>query len=165
MDDIAEDGVETPFSDDQDWRIAWCPPPDSPQGTRHGGNAICVAGDQMVLISHNGRRWGLPGGRPEADEDWIDTVRREIQEEACATATDCRLLGFTTGTCVRGREQGRVLVRSQWLAEVSVQPWDPQFEIPYRRLVPAAEAFAQLSIPPGQEPLYRRMFSEAGFPY
>lgn len=55
-----------------------------------------------------------------------------------------------------------MLVRSLWRAEVSVEPWEPQFEITHRRLVPAAEAFACLALPAGLRPLRRRAFTEAG---
>jgi ADP-ribose pyrophosphatase YjhB (NUDIX family) len=163
MDDIAGDGVDMAFSmDGQDWRVAWFPPPDPPPGTPHGAAAICVAGDQVVLIGNDGETWGLPGGRPEPGERMIDTLRREVAEEACATVTMSRLLGFSRGTCVRGHEQGLVLVRSMWRAEVVVHPWQPRFEITHRRLVPAADAFAHLEIPAGLRPLHRRAFAEAG---
>jgi ADP-ribose pyrophosphatase YjhB (NUDIX family) len=64
------------------------------------------------MVSGDGDRWGLPGGRPEPGEDWADTLRREVREEACATVTGCRLLGFSRGVCVRGSEAGLVLVRA-----------------------------------------------------
>lgn len=163
MDDIAVDGVEAAFSQNgQDWRVAWFPPPDPPPGTPHGAAAICVTGDRVVVIGTDGETWGLPGGRPEPGESMIDTLRREVREEACATVTSARLLGFSRGTCVRGHEQGLVLVRSLWLAEVAVEPWEPRFEITHRRLVPAAEAFACLTLPAGLRPLHRRAFAEAG---
>src|SRR6266545_4810294 len=99
-------------SDGEDWRVAWHPPPDPPPGTPHGAAAVCLVADQVVLISGDGQRWGLPGGRPEPNERWADTLRREIREEACATVTSCRLLGFSRGACVRGPQEGLVLVRS-----------------------------------------------------
>jgi ADP-ribose pyrophosphatase YjhB (NUDIX family) len=162
---VAVDGVAVAVATDgQDWRVAWHPPPDPPPGTPHGAQAICVAGDQVVLISAGGADWGLPGGRPEPDEGWVDTLHREVREEACATVTSCALLGFSQGTCVRGHEEGLVLVRSVWRAEVRVDPWAPRFEIAHRRLVPAGEAFDRLAIPDGFDPIYRRMFLEAGLP-
>ena len=84
------------------------------------------ADGEVVLISPDGQRWGWPGGRPEPGESWEQTLRREILEEACATVTCARLLGFVRGRCVSGREQGLVLVRSIWRAEVRLLPsWGP----------------------------------------
>ncbi len=161
----AQYGVEfVVTSDGQDWRVAWHPPPDAPLGACHGSAAVCVTGDQVVLVSGDGDRWGLPGGRPEPGEDWSDTLRREVREEACATITDCRLLGFSRSVCVRGPELGLVLVRALWRAEVRLDPWQPRFEMVRRRPVPVAEAFASMWIEDGYRPMYRRIFAEAGLP-
>lgn len=146
----------------QDWRVAWSPPPDPPPGTPHGAEAVCVAHGRIVLVSRDGQLWGLPAGRPDAHEDWGDTLRREVREEACAEVMSCTLLGFTRGVCARGPQEGLVLVRSHWRAEVRVQRWQPHFEMAHRRLVPADQAFAQLTLPEGLGSLYRRMFAAAG---
>jgi ADP-ribose pyrophosphatase YjhB (NUDIX family) len=163
MDDPAVDGAELAVSSDgQDWRVGWYPPPAPPAGTMHGAAAVCVAGDRLVLVSGDGQRWGLPGGRPEPGEDWVDTLRREVREEACAEVTGCRLLGFIRGVCVRGPEEGLVLVRSMWWAEVRLERWDPRHEIAYRRLVAADEALqAVITAEANMGPLYRRWFKEA----
>ena len=163
MDEIARDGHDLIVpSNGQDWRVGWCPPPDPPAGTPHGAAAVCVSGGRVVLVSSDGRRWGLPGGRPEPQERWVDTLRREVAEEACAVVQRARLLGFTRGTCVRGPQQGLVLVRSMWRAEVRLERWAPWFEIAHRRLVPADEALRTVVIAePNVGPIYRRMFAEA----
>jgi hypothetical protein len=85
-------------------------------------------------------------------------------EEACATVTRARLLGFVRGRCVSGREQGLVLVRSIWCAEVTLRPWRPEHEIPFRRTVPASDLAGQLWIEPGAEPIYARAAHEAALP-
>lgn len=108
-----------------------------------------------------GSWWGLPGGRPEPGEDWTATLHREVVEEACATVTGCRLLGYSRGTCIRGHEQGLVLVRAHWRAEVTLRPWRPAFEMTYRRLAPADQALAAMWIEDGFPPMYRRIFAEA----
>ena len=166
MDGIAADGRDVAVSSDgQDWRVGWYPPPDPPAGTPHGAAALCLSGAQVVMVSSDGRQWGLPGGRPEPHERWVDTLRREVREEACAVVTRATLLGFSRGRCVRGPEQGLVLVRSMWRAEVRLEPWDPHFEIAHRRLVPADEALRLLTIAErGMAPIYRRMFLE-GVPW
>ncbi len=102
------------------------PAASAPPGQPHGANAFCLTSDgDVVLISPDGERWGWPGGRPEPGESWEQTLRREISEEACATVTGARLLGFVRSRCTSGREEGLVLVRSIWLAEVTVLPWQP----------------------------------------
>jgi hypothetical protein len=75
---------------------------------------------------------------------------------------DARLLGFTRSVCLTGPEQGLVLVRSIWLADVELMPWDPRFEIAHRRVVPAAELLAHLWMGQGFEPIYHRALVEAG---
>ena len=76
-----------------------------------------------MLISNDGVRWGWPGGRPEGDESWEQTLRREILEETCAVVSTARLLGFCRALCGSGPEQGRVLVRSILRAEITLLPW------------------------------------------
>jgi ADP-ribose pyrophosphatase YjhB (NUDIX family) len=161
---LARDGEEfTVYSNGGDWLIAWFPPDATPDGIAHGANAFCMtADDQIVLISNDGERWGWPGGRPEGDESWEQTLRREVLEEACATVVDARLLGFTRGACLTGPERGLVLVRSIWLAEVELMPWEPRYEIAHRRVVPAAEIAAHFWMEEGFEPIYHRALVEAG---
>jgi 8-oxo-dGTP pyrophosphatase MutT (NUDIX family) len=93
-----------------------------------------------VLISHDGTSWGFPAGRPEADEDIEETLRRELLEEAGVRVVGAQLLGFARNECIAGQEAGLVLVRSYWRAEVEVLAWQPQFEIVHRRIIPAAQA-------------------------
>ena len=61
-------------------------------------------------------------------------------EEACVRVVAAELLGFARSECVGGREMGLVLVRSYWRAAVEVMPWQPEFEIVHRQIVPAAQA-------------------------
>jgi 8-oxo-dGTP pyrophosphatase MutT (NUDIX family) len=105
---------------------------------------------------YNRQQWGWPGGRPEGDESWEQTLHREILEEACAVIVDAWLLGFTRSVFLTGAEQCLVLVRSIWLAEVMLTPWEPRFEIAHRRLVPAAELLTRLWMEEGFEPIYHR---------
>ena len=84
-------------------------------------------------------------------------------EEACAVVRTARLLGFTRGRCIRGHEEGLVLVRAIWRADVELQPWDPQFEIPERRVVPVADLLSHLAVGgEGFLPVWRRAMVEAG---
>ena len=115
-----------------------------------------------MLISNDGERWGWPGGRPEGDESWEQTFRREILEETCAAVGDARLLGFCRSVCLTGPEEGLVLVRSVWRAEVELMPWEPRFEIRHRRVIPASELPSHFWMEEGFEPIYHRALAEAG---
>jgi len=146
--------------DGQRWFLTWHPDPDAPDGRAHGSAGICVTDFRnVVLISSDGVTWDLPAGRPEGDESWEETLRREMLEEACAEVTEARLLGFCRSRCVEGHETGLILVRSIWLARVQLRIWNPEFEIRHRRLVPADEAIAQL--PAVFQPMWARAFAEA----
>ena len=104
--EVAGDGERIHFSDNgQDWIIEWHPPDSAakqaPTGTRHGSAAVCVTPDgEVVLISADSESWDLPGGRPEGDEDWRETLDREVLEEACAHVVEASLLGYTKGECL-----------------------------------------------------------------
>src|SRR5713226_5243493 len=160
---VARDGEEFAVrSNGGDWLTAWHSPIAVPIGTPHGANGFCVtANDCVVLISNDGERWGWPGGRPEGDESWEQTLRREILEETCSIVRDTRLLGFCRSVCLSGPEEGRVLVRSVWRAEVELMPWEPRFEIVHRRAVPATDLLSHLWMEEGFEPIYRRALGEA----
>jgi ADP-ribose pyrophosphatase YjhB (NUDIX family) len=145
-----------------DWLVSWHRPPEPPDGIPHGAEGVCVTpSGEVVLISPDGLVWDLPAGRPEPGETWQDTLHREMLEEACATVVSARLLGFNRGECVAGPEQGRVLVRSIWRADVELAPWDPQFEIPHRRVVPPGQAWTELGGHPFAA-FIRRELLEAG---
>jgi ADP-ribose pyrophosphatase YjhB (NUDIX family) len=147
----------------QEWIVTWHGPCDVPDGRPHGSAGICLTRDQnIVLVSPDGADWDWPAGRPEAGEDWQATLRREMLEEACANVLACRLLGFSRGQCVRGKQAGLVLVRSIWLAEVELQPWEPRFEIRHRRLVRTTDFLSKITPSKGYLPIYRRALFEAG---
>lgn len=161
---VARDGEDFPVrSNGGDWSISWHSPIVAPVGKVHGANAFCVTADTgVVLISRDGERWGWPGGRPEGNESWEQTLRREIFEETCAVVGEARLLGFCRGVCLTGPEEGIVLVRSIWRAEVELMSWEPRFEIAHRRIVPAAELMSHFWMEEGFEPIYHRALVEAG---
>jgi ADP-ribose pyrophosphatase YjhB (NUDIX family) len=160
---IASDFEEIPVpANGGDWRMAWHPAGEVPDGQPHGANAFCVtARGSVVLVSTDGSRWGWPGGRPERGESWEDTLRREMIEEACAVVTGARLLGFVRSKCFSGHEEGLVLVRSIWRVEVTLLPWQPEHEIPFRRVVPARDLARLLWMEDGAAPIYSRAAREA----
>jgi 8-oxo-dGTP pyrophosphatase MutT (NUDIX family) len=146
----ARDREQMPtHSGGQDWLVSWHLPDDPPAGRPHGAAGVCVAGDQLVLISHDGVHWGFPAGRPDGDESIEETLRREMWEEACVRVFGARMLGFARSECVGGHEAGLILVRSYWRAEVEIEPWEPRFEIEHRRIVPGAQAREYVRDPDG----------------
>ena len=160
---ISDDDEFVHVANGQEWRVSWHPRDRPPAGSSHGSAGICVTDSrEVVIVSSDGVRWDLPAGRPEGDESLEDTLRREMREEACALVTSARLLGFSRGRCVRGRQEGVVLVRAYWHADVVVNPWDPKFEIGHRRLVSESEVLSRVNVDPAYLPLYRRALDEAG---
>ena len=160
---FARDHEEIPVrSNGADWLTAWHPPVEIPPGTPHGANGWCVTAEHnVVLISNDAERWGWPGGRPEGNESWEQTLRREILEEACCIVREAQLLGFCRSVCLSGPEKDLVLVRSIWRAEVDLMPWEPRFEIAHRRLVSTDELLSNLWMEDGFQPIYHRALREA----
>ena len=101
---VAADGVRIPvWSGGQQWLVSCHPPPDPPDGTPHGGEGVCVTADgNIVVISPDGTIWDLPAGRPEPGDSWEQTLRREMDEEACATVVE-RTVARRYPRSVRGR--------------------------------------------------------------
>lgn len=162
---VAADGEEIVcHASGQEWLVSWHRPDLEPTGKRHGSAGVCLFDLNVILVSGDGTRWDLPGGRSEEGETWEETLHREVFEEACATVQTARLLGYARGRCVRGREAGLVLVRSLWIADVVLADWTPTHEMLHRRLVPVAEVLQQITIEHGYFPIYRRALSEAGLP-
>jgi 8-oxo-dGTP pyrophosphatase MutT (NUDIX family) len=112
--------------------------------------------EELPVPAHEG------DGRPEPGESDPDTLRREMLEEACASVTGARLLGFVRSRCLSGREEELVLVRSIWRARVRLLAWRPEHEIPLRRVVPARDLARHLWMEDGAEPVYARAAREAG---
>jgi len=143
------------------WLISWHSPANAPDGKMYGSAGICLNKcGEVVLISTDELSWDFPAGRPEGDEGWEQTLRREMLEEACAVVTEARLLGFSRGRRIEGDTIGSPSVRSIWLAQVDLLEWRPQFEIRFRRLVPAAQAIK--AVLPEYERFWARVFHEAG---
>jgi hypothetical protein len=143
---VAQDGVQfLHHSRGQDWLQSWHPADVPPDGKNHGAAALCVTTEgHVILITENGNDWDLPAGRPEPGEGWRETLDREVLEETCCLVQDATLLGFARGVCIRGHEEGLVLVRSLWRAEVVLGGWSPKFETTGRLILSPKDALPLL---------------------
>uniref|UniRef100_UPI003F498CA5 NUDIX hydrolase n=1 Tax=Cupriavidus yeoncheonensis TaxID=1462994 RepID=UPI003F498CA5 len=52
---------------------------------------VCARGERVLLVSKDGSRWALPGGRPSKGEIFAEAAGRELLEETTLLA---RGLGF-----------------------------------------------------------------------
>lgn len=99
-------------------------------------SGVCLTGEgRVVLVSEDGEAWSLPGGHPEAGEDWEATLRREVREEACAEVLACRLLG---AVWVEGLTP-EPYFQLRYRARVRLDGFAPAFETRHRIAVPLAE--------------------------
>jgi len=56
--------------------------------------ALCFHDGKMCLVrSKGGKKWVIPGGRPETGESMIEALEREVDEEASMQIENIRLLG------------------------------------------------------------------------
>lgn len=109
-------------------------------------SGVCLTDNsRIVLVSEDGRRWNLPGGKPEDGESWPATLKRELWEEACAEVLSSRYLGTQQieGLTAAPYHQLRFSVR------VRLRPFDASFETKFRRTVPPEEVVEALSWGPG----------------
>lgn len=58
---------------------------------------VCARGDRVLLVSKDGSRWALPGGRPSKDETFAEAAGRELQEETMLLARGLEFLFQTIG--------------------------------------------------------------------
>ena len=56
-------------------------------------NLIPRVGDDWVLLQHENGDWDFPGGTLEPGETYLDTLHRELLEEAGATLRSFQILG------------------------------------------------------------------------
>jgi ADP-ribose pyrophosphatase YjhB (NUDIX family) len=162
---IAADGETViTFVNGGEWRSVWHRAGPAPDGQPHGSTGLCMTpeGEVVLIKQQRGGKWDWPGGRPEGDETWEETLRREMLEETCCRVTAARLLGFSRGACVSGPEAGLVLVRSIWRAEVEVLPWQADFEVAERGFFSPADLLSDFWMDPGWEPIFYRALAEAG---
>ena len=87
--------------------------------------------DNQLLIVKNGNTWTVPGGHPEQGETYLDTLNRELMEEACVTLKDINYLG-----AVEVVENGETYYQLRYTAKVNeLRPFVQEWEIGERLFV------------------------------
>lgn len=88
-----------------------------------------------LLIVKNENVWTIPGGHPEPGESYLETLNREVMEEACVNLKDIKYLG-----AVEVVENGEVYYQLRYTAKVNeLFTFKQEWEISERNFVPLDE--------------------------
>lgn len=86
---------------------------------------------RQLLIVKNGNIWTIPGGHPENNETFLQTLNREIMEEACVKISDARYIGS-----VEVVEKEEKYYQLRFVATISeLLPFKQEWEISERLFV------------------------------
>ena len=97
---------------------------------------FCFDSRGHILLIDDGDQYSLPGGKPEEDETWEQTMRREVLEEAQITLGEIYYLGWQEVIGDRLAHDERPYAQVRMIAQVeSLLPVaaDPATGICYRR--------------------------------
>jgi 8-oxo-dGTP pyrophosphatase MutT (NUDIX family) len=98
-----------------------------------------------ILLIHEKGKWQLPGGTPEAGESPVETLKRELMEEADVEVADATLLGVQMVDYPNNpnKDQGDLFFQYRFVCRVARlldQTPDPDAGIIHPRMfVPAAK--------------------------
>jgi 8-oxo-dGTP pyrophosphatase MutT (NUDIX family) len=131
-------------------RPAWCTlmapgwwPPDG--SVTHAYGLCFESGGRVVLVQLDDGFWTLPGGQVEPGEIPLDTLVREVTEEACAQVVRARYLACQH-VCDPHAPEGPIShYQARFWARVDVGPWRPRHETVARTLVTPGQVTSTLS--------------------
>lgn len=87
--------------------------------------------EDELLIVKTGKDWTIPGGHPEQGETPLDTLKREVMEEACTTVKQIEYLG-----AVEVIENDETYYQLRYTAKVdTVLPFKREWETSERTFV------------------------------
>ncbi len=85
----------------------------------------------QILIVKNGKTWTIPGGHPEQGETKLETLNRELMEEACVTLKEINYLG-----AVEVVENNETYYQLRYTAKVDeILPFKQEWEISERLFI------------------------------
>ncbi|MBE7082438.1 MAG: NUDIX hydrolase [Clostridiales bacterium] len=85
----------------------------------------------QILIVRNDKTWTIPGGHPEAGETHLETLHRELMEEACVTICKEKYIG-----AVEVVENGEAYYQLRYFARLQQElPFKQEWEICERKFV------------------------------
>jgi 8-oxo-dGTP pyrophosphatase MutT (NUDIX family) len=106
---------------------------------------FCFTADALVvLVTRVGDAWNLPGGQVEPGERPLDTLVREVAEEACARVVRARYLACQHVWDPHAPDGPVSHYQTRWWARVELDPWAPHHETVGRRLVAPEHVTATL---------------------
>jgi len=107
---------------------------------------VCVREGQVLLVSKDGMRWALPGGRPDSDEALVEAALRELREETALDAksmTDAfQFIGATTVHHVFVATVGKS-AQAKARNEIKYLLWTPPHKLSRVEISPTTQAIVQ----------------------
>lgn len=129
--------METISFDGKTYNLVWFK-----QDIAEGLNVTQVSGyifndDNDLLIVKVGKNWTIPGGHPEEGENPLDTLNREIIEEANIKIKDSEFMGYVE---VTPEHDEAIHYQLRYKAKVdSVDDFKDDFESTERKFVKTSE--------------------------
>lgn len=103
---------------------------------------VCFHKGEILVIGSDGS-WQLPGGTPEKDESFEDTLKREAEEEANIEIEKIAPLGYQK---VKNIKTGEIFYQLRYgsvITKIKNQKMDPATNKIYKRKLIQAEEFSK----------------------
>jgi 8-oxo-dGTP pyrophosphatase MutT (NUDIX family) len=117
--------------------LTWLPRPfEPPPDLTTSASGICFTEHRkIVLVTRDGQRWDMPGGKPEHGESLEEALAREVWEEARARVVRSQYIGCERIDDPNHPDGPRTYYQARFWARVEVYPFKALFETTDRQLV------------------------------